>query len=124
MGKELATIDVPEHTCFIWGGETTVLVNGDGEGGRNQEMMLSAANRIVDDRVVVAAASDGWDNTDVAGAIADKSVRVDATKRGILIEEHLARNDSYPFWRDIGGAIKTGRTGINVADFCILLRAT
>jgi glycerate-2-kinase len=122
-GSTFATMELPEKTCLLFGGETTVKITGDGKGGRNQELALSAARSILDGRVVVAASSDGWDNTDIAGAIADSSVRDLARSRGMLIDEYLARNDSYRFWRALGGGIRTGRTGINVADFCIVIRA-
>lgn len=123
-GKEFATIKLPPGTCVLYGGETTVLISGNGEGGRNQELALSAASWISDDRVVIAASSDGWDNTDIAGALADRTVWENAQDRGISIDEYLARNDSYRFWNIVGGGIKTGRTGVNVADFCIVIRPT
>lgn len=121
-GREFATMDLAPGMCVIYGGETTVLILGDGEGGRNQELALSAALWIADERIVVAASSDGWDNTDIAGALADGAVRKSAEERGISIEDHLARNDSYRFWAAVGGGIRTGRTGINVADLCIVVR--
>jgi glycerate-2-kinase len=121
-GRELATIGLPPYTCLLYGGETTVRVSGNGEGGRNQELALAALEWIADERVVVAAASDGWDNTDIAGAVADTAARDLAQKRGISLEEHLALNNSYQFWKAVGSGIRTGQTGINVADFTIVLR--
>lgn len=121
-GAEFALLDIPPRTAFFWGGETTVEVSGDGMGGRNQEMALAALATIPEERVFIAAASDGWDNTDVAGALADTIMRNTALAKGLSAESFLARNDAYHFWKSIGGAIVTGRTGINVADFVILLR--
>lgn len=115
---------MPEKTCLLWGGETTVRVAKDaGRGGRSQELALAALGMLPHDRVLIAAASDGWDNTDVAGALADSAIRERAQALGLSAEHALATNDSYHFWEQAGGQIVTGRTGINVADFVILLRA-
>ncbi len=121
-GKQFARMELSPKTCAIYGGETTVIIKGDGEGGRSQELALSALQYITDDRVVVATSSDGWDNTDVAGAITDIGDRARAGSAGLVIDAFLAHNDSYRFWMTLGGALKTGRTGINVADFIVVLR--
>lgn len=113
-----------EKTCYLWGGETTVKLGANaGIGGRSQELALAALRTLPPGRVLIAAASDGWDNTDVAGAIADAVVSEHAQTLGIVAAEALATNDSYHFWEKAGGQIVTGRTGINVADFVILLSA-
>lgn len=121
LGTELATMELPRRACVIYGGETTVQVRGNGRGGRNQELTLAAARAISDHRVVAALASDGWDNTDAAGAIADAGDRKRAQEAGVIIDDYLATNDSYNFWKKCGGAMRTGRTGINVADFYMVL---
>lgn len=122
LGRLLANDDIPNKSCVLYGGETTVNITGSGEGGRNQEFVLGAVDTIPRDTVIVAAASDGWDNTDIAGAIGDAGDRERASAKGISAEQFLLANDSYRFWKIIGGAIMTGRTGINVADFYMVLR--
>lgn len=121
VGAKFATVPVPAHSCFLFGGETTVKIRGDGAGGRNQEFALAAVPSILDGRVIVAAGSDGWDNSDVAGALCDAGDRKRAEVCGISPADHLARNDSYPFWKAIGGSIETGKTGVNVADFYFII---
>ena len=120
-GREIALTPMPPRACFLYGGETTVEVRGKGKGGRNQELALAGALVISDGRVLVAAASDGWDNTDVAGVVSDGGDRNRAKEQGVDPEQYLKENDSYHFWQKIGGAIMTGRTGVNVADFYFII---
>ena len=122
LGRLLASDAIPKKSCVLYGGETTVNIIGNGEGGRNQEFVLGAVPTIPSNTVIVAAASDGWDNTNVAGAIGDAGDRERAQARGLFAEQFLLANDSYRFWELIGGAIMTGRTGINVADFYMVLK--
>jgi glycerate 2-kinase len=128
-GKELAMRDLPTQTgiktksCILLGGETTVLIkDSDGIGGRNQTMALSALSHMQKDAVLICSASDGWDNTDHAGALVDTELLEKAKKMNLNIEEFLERNDSYNFFKKIeDGALCTGRLGSNVADLCILI---
>jgi glycerate-2-kinase len=124
VGKELALREPKPKTCVLFGGETTVkILENHGEGGRNQEMALSALPHIRPDSVsvLVCAASDGWDNTDHAGAIADKELFEKSKNMNLSPEEYLERSDSYNFFRQVGGAISTGRRGSNVSDLVIML---
>jgi hydroxypyruvate reductase len=60
--------------CVLAGGETTVTLQGDGRGGRNQEFALASALAIekLDNIIVLSGGTDGTDGpTDAAGAIAD-----------------------------------------------------
>jgi hydroxypyruvate reductase len=134
IAREVAEVhDVP--ACLIYGGETTVTVQGNGKGGRNQELALAAAiawhalrlsGRLAEDAhcALAALGSDGTDGpTDAAGAFAfDDTVRR-AQAMGLDPNEHLARNDSYTFLDRLGDLIRTGPTGTNVADVVIALRA-
>ncbi len=57
---------------LIAGGETTVTLNGNGEGGRNQELALAAVDELsgVDNILFIPLATDGDDGpTDAAGAV-------------------------------------------------------
>lgn len=122
LGRLLVNDVISNKSCILYGGETTVNISGGGEGGRNQEFVLGAVETIPPDTVIVAVASDGWDNTDTAGAIGDAGDRERARAKGISAEQFLYANDSYRFWKIVGGAIMTGRTGINVADFYMVLK--
>jgi glycerate 2-kinase len=61
-----------EPQCLIAGGETTVHIQGNGRGGRNQELALAAALALegIPDCALMALATDGVDGpTPAAGAI-------------------------------------------------------
>ena len=74
--------------------------------------------------VLISFASDGIDNTEVAGAIVDKHTIEKATKLGLDTDDYLKRFDSYSFFQKIGDMIITGPTGANVSDLMILLTKT
>ncbi len=119
--KEMAAYGrpLPRPACLIAGGETTVTVRGNGKGGRNQEMALSAALKIagLEDVMIVPAATDGNDGpTDATGAIADGSTVARAIATGLDPIEYLANNDAYHFFEQLGDLIKTGPTNTNVND--------
>jgi hydroxypyruvate reductase len=109
--------------CLIAGGETTVRVSGEGKGGRNQELALSAAERLrgMRDVLLVALATDGDDGpTDAAGAVVTAESADRAQARGLDAADYLSRNDAYPFFQELGDLIKTGPTGTNVNDLVFL----
>lgn len=105
---------------LLAGGETTVTAKGEGKGGRNQEATLSALLQMPDNTIVCFLASDGWDNSDAAGAIADDTTRQHAREKGLNPQDFLDRNDSYNFFQESGDAIMTGRLPSNVADLMIV----
>lgn len=115
---------IPPPACLLAGGETTVTVRGRGRGGRNQEFALAAATEIdgTPNAVLLSAGTDGTDGpTDAAGAIATGNTLVRAQRLGLDAADHLARNDSYPFFDALGDLIRTGPTGTNVMDIQVLL---
>ena len=133
LGKTMAQMPVEKKKCYLYGGETTVtVVRQNGSGGRNQELVLGALPSIKDNVVVVAAGSDGWDNSDTSGAIGDKPLFENAEKLKISAEKFLDDNNSFTFFDRVktaspadeparAGHIMTGRTGANVADFYFVL---
>ena len=104
---------------FLAGGETTVKVEGRGKGGRNQEAVLGALERIAKNELFVSTASDGIDFTLHAGAIADNTTKRKAIKKNLDSSAYLAENDSYTFFKKTGDYIKTGKTGSNIADLLL-----
>jgi glycerate-2-kinase len=109
---------------IILGGETTVTVTGNGVGGRNQELVLSAAGGIdnVGNTAIAAIGTDGIDgNSDAAGAIADSTTIKRAQKMKMIPAEFLARNNSNTFFRKLDDLILTGPTGTNVNDIVIII---
>ncbi len=127
VGKVAAAMakDAEPGTCLILGGETTVTLRGDGSGGRNQELILSAAIVLdeVKSAVVFSFATDGEDGpTKSAGAYATGFTYSDACQNGLDPQTFLANNDSNAFFARTGGLLNTGSTGTNVNDLLFVLR--
>lgn len=120
VGEMLAGQHKPSM-ALIAAGETTVTITGDGKGGRNQELVLGALSYVPDDALLLSCASDGIDNTPVAGAIADKHTKNRAEKLGLDPEKFLENNDSFHFFQQTGSHIKTGVTGRNISDLMLVL---
>ncbi|TAL36574.1 MAG: glycerate kinase [Spirochaetes bacterium] len=110
--------------CIISGGEATVTVTGSGLGGRNMEFALQCA-LLLEGREGILAASIGTDGsdgpTDAAGAWADGTTCARARARGVSVNDYVANNDSYRFFKEIGDLIVTGPTNTNVMDMRIML---
>jgi len=131
--------------ALIGGGETTVTLSSEncGKGGRNQEIGLVAALNFrsmkIRDVVLASVGTDGTDGpTDAAGAIVDGGTidRLESMNGDTIIGEDSLRNhDAYTFFDSAASShekgekidlsylplIKTGPTGTNVADVCIVL---
>ena len=123
VGEKMATEPLEPKTVLLFGGETTVKSRGGlGEGGRNQELALAALAKIYDSRVILACASDGWDNGPAAGAIADQHTQNLAKTLGLDPVEALLKHDSFSFWSKTDSQIMTGKTGANVADLTLILK--
>lgn len=122
VGRALVKETREAKKCYLYGGEVTVMIRGvGGLGGRNQELVLSALPYIPENVVIVAAASDGWDNSNCAGAIGDRELYLHAKDMGLDTEKFLMENNSFEFFKKAGGHIITGRTGANVADLYFVL---
>jgi glycerate 2-kinase len=110
--------------CLISGGETTVTVTGGGTGGRNLELALAFAQEVRDAPgiTLLSAGTDGKDGSaDAAGALVDGETMARARAKGLDPEAYLAENDSYNFFRQVGGLLITGPTGTNVMDVQIII---
>ncbi len=109
--------------CMVLVGETTVKVRGEGKGGRCQEMAVRAVTDVASepDMAFLAAGSDGIDGpTDAAGGLDERG---SSRNSGLSIRSTLAQNDAYHFLESCGGLIKTGPTGSNVNDVCLVVHA-
>lgn len=107
-------------TAILAGGEYRFRINGhSGKGGRNQQSVLKAMDMIGENQVFISIASDGLDNSDAAGAIADAHVREGLPED--KIKEHLAAFDAYPILKQVEALIMTGPTQSNVSDLSLLL---
>jgi glycerate 2-kinase len=112
------------RTVILSGGELTVTLRGNGEGGPNQEydlalaIALDGAPRIA----ALAADSDGTDGgrgrpDDPAGAFVDETTLKRARAAGLDPAAFLADNNSTGFFNGIGDLFRPGPTFTNVTDF-------
>jgi glycerate 2-kinase len=110
---------------LIFYGESYIEVTGSGQGGRNQELVLRVAmllHRLNRKAIFMSAGTDGLDGpTDAAGAFADHKTIQKAQSAGLDPLQFLKENDSYTFFEQTGGHIKTGPTGNNLMDLQFLI---
>jgi glycerate-2-kinase len=94
-------------------------------GGRNQQLVLAALERLGDRTegiLILSGGTDGEDGpTDAAGALVDQTIAAAARHRGLDAGDHLRRNDAYRFFQPLGGLIQTGPTHTNVCDVRVVL---
>ncbi len=113
--------------ALLAGGETTVTLIGDGEGGRNQEMALAFAlaaekHGLTGQWVFLSGGTDGRDGpTDTAGGLVDPNTLKRMASKGGDPHTLLANNDSYHALKNSQDLLDTGTTGTNVADLQVLL---
>lgn len=115
---------LPSPCVILSGGETTVTVRGNGQGGRNAEFMLSLLCSLKGKERVYAIAvdTDGIDGTeDNAGAILTPESFQRAIDAGIDLHAMLDNNDGYNVFKQLGDLIITGPTRTNVNDFRAIL---
>lgn len=112
--------------CVIWGGETTVAMNGNAPpGGRCQQLALSAARALsnpgnLDGISFIAAGTDGRDGTtDAAGAIVDSTTWKAIAARGRDPESSLKSFDANAALASVDALFRPGMTGTNVMDLMI-----
>jgi hydroxypyruvate reductase len=114
--------------CFIWGGETTVTVRGNGKGGRNQELALAAACVLEGaplNAVLLSGGTDGIDGpTDAAGGWVTPDTVPMALAYGADPYVALEANDAYNCLRATKQLLITGPTHTNVMDVGIGLVAS
>ena len=122
-----------QRAAWISGGEPVVhLVQTDQprKGGRNQELVLAAAQRLIErfpagipENCRFALCSGGTDGedgpTDAAGAVIDRELIETIRRSGASPKDFLSINNAYPFFEQFGGLLKTGPTHTNVMDLRI-----
>ena len=110
--------------CILSGGEPVVRLTKTErpqKGGRNQELALAAVVECWSAGMagicLLSGGTDGEDGpTDAAGAVADDAIIRDAKQRGLEPAAYLADHNSYAFFEQVGGLLKTGPTHTNVMD--------
>ena len=125
--KHLIDNGIDKPLALLAGGETTVILKGNGRGGRNQEMALAfaiAAERhgLTGYWTFLSGGTDGLDGpTDAAGGIVDQDTIKRMLQAGIDPVAMLDNNDSYTALKSSQDLLDTGATGTNVADLQVLL---
>ena len=112
------------RAVILSGGELTVTLRGQGQGGPNQEYALSLAIHLGGAPGIagLAADTDGTDGgggrpDDPAGAFVDATTLMRAQVAGLDPAAFLADNDSTGFFNGIGDLFRPGPTFTNVTDF-------
>ncbi len=113
-------------SVLIFGGETTVQLQGNGRGGRNQELALrvamGATGILPRDWVFLSGGTDGRDGpTEAAGGLVDGATLERISQKGGQPNDLLANNDSFHALQLAGDLLITGATGTNVADIQLML---
>lgn len=133
LGAEHATLamrakagdgDIAGRVAIISGGETTVVVRGEGRGGRNSEYALSMALALdgADGIHAIACDTDGVDGSEEnAGAEIGPGTLARGRDAGVDAQAMLEANDAYTFFETAGGLVVTGPTFTNVNDFRAIL---
>lgn len=113
---------MPRPFCLLAGGEATVIIKGNGKGGRNQELALAAVDALagVQDVLLLSIATDGEDGpTDAAGAFVTGETAQRAESLGMFAADYLLNNDAYSYFEKIDHLLKVGPSGTNVNDLVI-----
>ena len=126
----------PGPAALISGGEPTVTLAPPairGKGGRNTQLVLLALiealrnpERFPSRFALLSGGTDGEDGpTDAAGAFFDDTFLARFAQLGAgglaAAQNAAGRNDSYTFFAENGGLLRSGATGTNVCDLRVLL---
>lgn len=110
--------------ALVFQGESYLEVKGEGAGGRNQHMALLLALSLEGQHPVsvLSLATDGVDGpTDAAGALVSSYTTLKARKQGHPPEPYIQQYNSYAFHEAMNTLIKTGPSGTNLMDLCVVL---
>jgi len=123
IGKNRRPLEPP--CVVIAAGEKTVTIVGEhGQGGRNQESVLSAALRIDggDDIAILSIGTDGTDGPSyIAGGIVDGYSVRRAKEKGMNPVDHLNKHNSSYVLTELGDAILFDEPGNNVCDLSLIV---
>ena len=110
--------------ALVFQGESYLEVKGEGAGGRNQHLALLLALSLEGQHPVsvLSLATDGVDGpTDAAGALVSSYTTLHARKQGHPPEPYIKQYNSYAFHEAMNTLIKTGPSGTNLMDLCVVL---
>lgn len=120
---------VSRPACILSGGEPVVDLSSTqkpGKGGRNQEVVLAAMQRLWDEDIsnlcILSGGTDGEDGpTDAAGGILDSTIMHRAHELQLNTDLFLRDHNSYPCLAEVGGLLITGATQTNVMDLRVAI---
>jgi hydroxypyruvate reductase len=105
---------------FVAGGEPTVVMHGDGRGGRCSELAVRVALGATQRMEALFGSSDGVDgNSGVAGIRISLPAAFDRT----MAERELARSNSYEIAAALGEPLTMVPSGNNLRDLYLLARS-
>ncbi len=122
VDKMIKHIDSSSHQCILFGGECTVNVDGDGQGGRNQHAVALMLQKIYTEKLdmtFLSASTDGIDgNSDAAGAVIDAQSYIESRE----LDKKIENFDSYNLFKGMNSLVMSGASGTNVIDIAILIK--
>ena len=122
-----ATMASTGGIILLAGGETTVVLQGTGQGGRNQELALRFAMLCENEPLnrpwaFLSGGTDGRDGpTIAAGGLVNATTLARIQATGADPQALLGNNDSFAALDAAGDLLITGATGTNVADLQVLV---
>nr|WP_319564313.1 glycerate kinase [uncultured Rhodoferax sp.] len=126
MARQVALRGQPfQAPCVLLsGGETTVMLKGQGRGGRNVEFLLALGLSLAGTTGIYALAgdTDGVDGVEeIAGALLTPDSLSRAWGLGMNPRHFLDHNDAHSFFQALGDSVVSGPTLTNVNDFRAIL---
>jgi glycerate 2-kinase len=117
-----------KRVAILSGGELTVTVRGNGQGGPNQEYALALAGLLKGTSGISALAADtdgadggGGSATDPAGAMIDQITFAMMASLNLDPQAYLDNNNATAFFAATGDLLLTGPTLTNVNDIRVIL---
>lgn len=121
MAARVRAMKRTDQPCVLLsGGELTVTVHGNGEGGPNAEFALAMVRELdgLPGVYGIACDTDGIDgHGQCAGAVFGPDTLARAAALGLSAEDALANSDAHGFFTRLGDSVVTGPTRTNVNDF-------
>ncbi len=109
--------------AVIAGGEARVQVrNPHAVGGRCQYVSLTSLTHMEHGQLFTSIATDGIDNSEAAGALADMGTIERAQRAGLRVDDCLTTFETFSFFQAADDLFFTGPTESNVSDIYMYLR--
>lgn len=118
------TVKKSHADCLLFGGECTVKVDGNGQGGRNQHAVALMLREMCDQGLNISflsAGTDGIDgNSDAAGGVVSQTdcAKIEAD----TLKGYIKNFDSHSCLKSLDSLVITGPSGTNVIDIAIIIK--